>query len=43
MKESMDTGDIIIGIVASLGVVVLIVVFVMVVKKVFLSKDADRE
>jgi hypothetical protein len=43
MKESMDTGDIIIGIVASLGVVVLIVVFVMVVKKVFLSKDADSE
>jgi hypothetical protein len=43
MKESMGTGDIIIGIVASLGVVVLIAVFVMVVKKVFLSKDADSE
>lgn len=43
MKEAMGTGDIIIGIIAALGVVVLLVVFVMVVKKVFLSKDTDIE
>lgn len=43
MKEAMGTGDIIIGIIAALGVVVLLVVFVMVVKKVFLSKDTDTE
>jgi hypothetical protein len=43
MKEAMGTGDIIIGIVAALGVVVLLVVFIMVVKKVFLSKDDGIE
>jgi len=43
MKEAMGTGDIIIGIVAALGIVVLVVVFVLVVKKVFLSKDTDTE
>ncbi|MDH4194532.1 MAG: hypothetical protein OEW33_06640 [Nitrospirota bacterium] len=43
MKEAMGTGDIIIGIVAALGIVVLLVVFVLVVKKVFLSKDTDTE
>jgi len=43
MKEAMGTGDIIVGIVAALGVVVLLVVFVLVVKKVFLSKDTDTE
>lgn len=43
MKEAMGTGDIIIGIIAALGVVVLLVVFVMVVKKVFLGKDTDTE
>ena len=43
MKESMETSDVIIGIMAALGVVVLLVVFVMVVKKIFLSKDTDTE
>lgn len=42
MKETMGTGDIIIGILAALGVVVLLIVFVMVVKKI-LSKDTDTE
>jgi hypothetical protein len=42
MKEAMGTGDLIIGILAGLGVVVLLIVFVMVVKKV-LSKDTDTE
>ena len=43
MKETMGTGDIIIGIIASLGVVVLLVVFVMVVKKILMTKDSDTE
>jgi hypothetical protein len=43
MKEAMETSDIIIGIIAALGVVVLLVVFVMVVRKIFLSKDGDTE
>lgn len=43
MKEAMETSDIIIGIIAALGVVVLLVVFVMVVRKIFLNKDADTE
>jgi hypothetical protein len=43
MKEAMGTGDILIGIVAAFGVVVLLVVFVIVVKKVILSKDSDPD
>jgi hypothetical protein len=43
MKQAMETSDVIIGIMAALGVVVLLVVFVMVVKKIFLSKDTDTE
>ena len=43
MKEAMGTGDIIIGIVAAFGVVVLLVVFVMVVKKIIFKKDSDTE
>lgn len=42
MKETMGTGDIIIGILAALGVVVLLIVFVMVVKKI-LNKDTNTE
>jgi hypothetical protein len=34
MKPEMETGDIVIGVIAALGVVVLLVVFVIVVKKV---------
>jgi cbb3-type cytochrome oxidase subunit 3 len=40
MNESMGTIDVIIGIMAALGVVVLLIVFVLVVKKVF-SKDTE--
>jgi hypothetical protein len=43
MKEAMETSDIIIGIVAALGVVVLLVVFVMVVRKIFFTNDTDTE
>lgn len=39
----METSDIIIGIVAALGVVVLLVVFVMVVRKIFFTNDTDTE
>jgi hypothetical protein len=42
MKEAMETSDIIIGVMAALGVVVLLVVCVMLVKKI-LSKDTDTE
>jgi hypothetical protein len=41
MNEEMGTGDLIIGIVAAIGVLILIVVFVVVVKKVFLNQDCD--
>ncbi len=41
MNEEMGSGDLIIGIVAALGVLVLVVVFVVVVKKVLLNKDSD--
>jgi hypothetical protein len=41
MNEEMGTGDLIIGIGAALGVVILLVVFVVVVKNVFLKKDSD--
>ncbi len=39
MDEAIGTGDVIIGILASIGVVVLIVVFVVVVKTMLLNKD----
>lgn len=39
----METSDIIIGIVAALGVVVLLVVFAMVVRKIFFTNDSDTE
>ncbi len=35
----MSTGDIVVGVLASLGVLVLIVVFVYAVKNVFLKKS----
>lgn len=41
MNEEMGTGDFIIATVAALGVVVLIVVFVVIVKKVLLNKDGN--
>jgi len=39
MDEALGTGDVIIGILALLGVVVLIVVFIFVVKTILLKKD----
>jgi len=43
MEEAMGTGDVIIGIFAALGVLVLIVVFVVVVKTVLLKKDEESD
>jgi hypothetical protein len=43
MDEVMGTGDVIIGIFAALGVLVLIVVFVVVVKTVLLKKDEETD
>lgn len=39
MRTEMSTGDIVVGVLASLGVLVLIVVFVYAVKNVFLKKS----
>ncbi|GJL55255.1 MAG: hypothetical protein NPIRA02_23870 [Nitrospirales bacterium] len=39
MREGVGTGDVIVGVIAALGVVVMIVVFVVVVKTVFSNKD----
>ncbi|MEE8125016.1 MAG: hypothetical protein V3T42_07215 [Nitrospirales bacterium] len=39
MEESIGTGDIIIGVLAALGVVVLLVAFVFVVRKILLTKE----
>lgn len=41
-EEAMGTGDVIIGILASLGVVVLVAVFVYVVKTVLLSSKNEE-
>ncbi len=41
MNEEMGTGDLIIGILAAIGVVILVLVFIVVVKNVFLNKDRD--
>lgn len=38
MKPEMGTADVIVGLLAALGVVVLVVVFVMVFKKVLRNK-----
>ncbi len=43
MDEAMGTGDIIIGVFAALGVLVLIVVFGVVVKTVLLNKDEGTD
>ena len=43
MKEAMETSDIVIGILAALGVVVLVIVFVLVVKKTFFSGKGQQE
>ena len=43
MDEAMGTGDVIIAVLASIGVVVLVIVFVFVVKTVLLKKDEGTE
>ncbi len=43
MEEVMGTGDVIIGILASIGVVVLVIVFVFVVKTILLKKDEETD
>ena len=42
MEETMSTGDIIIGVLAAGGVVVLIGVFIIVVRSVFGSSNKDN-
>ncbi len=41
MIEGVGTGNIIVGVIAAVGVVVMIVVFIVVVKTVLLKKDSD--
>ena len=43
MDEAIGTGDIIIGILAALGVLVLLVVFGFVVKTILLKKDEETD
>ncbi len=43
MREGMGTGDVIVGVIAALGVVVMIVVFIVVVKTVLLKKENDKD
>ena len=42
MEEAMTTGDIVIGVLAGAGVVVLIVVFIIVLRMVLFSGDKDQ-
>lgn len=39
MKPEIETADIVVGVLAALGVVVLIVVFIVVFRAVILKKD----
>jgi len=43
MEESMTSGDVVIGALAAVGVVVLVVVFIWVVRMVFLEKKDDKD
>ena len=43
MDETMGTGDVIIGVLASIGVLILIIVFFVVVKTVLLKKDDEPD
>lgn len=43
MKEAMETSDIVIGVLASLGIVVLIMVFGYVVKKTFFGRGDEQD
>lgn len=42
MEEAMTTGDVVIGVLAGAGVVVLIVVFIIVLRTVLFSDDKDQ-
>ncbi len=42
MEEAMTTGDVVIGVLATAGVVVLVVVFILVFRMVFFSNDKDQ-
>ncbi len=42
MEEAMTTGDVVIGLLAGAGVVVLIVMFIIVFRMVFFSGDKDQ-
>lgn len=42
MEEAMTTGDLVIGVLAAAGVVVLIVVFILVFRMVFFSNHKDK-
>ncbi len=41
MEEGMTTGDVVIGLLAGAGVVVLLVVFIIVFRMAFFSDDKD--
>ena len=41
MEEAIGTGDIVIGVLAALGVLVLLAVFGFVVKMVFFTKEKE--
>lgn len=43
MEASMTTGDVVIGLVAGVGVVVLVVVFAWVVRMVFFEGDKEKK
>lgn len=43
MNEELGTSDLVIGILAALGVVVLLVVFVVVAKQVLFKNDSDPQ
>lgn len=42
MEEAMTTGDVVIGVLAGAGVVVLILVFIIVLRTVLFSGDKDQ-
>lgn len=41
MQSEIGTGDIVVGVLAAIGVVVLVAVFVYVVRNVLLKKEGD--
>ena len=41
MEDTMGTGDIVIGLLAALGIVILIVVFFVVVRSIFFDKEKE--